>query len=153
MVHLNLSCPAEAMGILQSPPPAPAASFFLLVFSLKCRDLNVSVCILCLSAGRTQCGRLPEDGMRQPHSSRQTLLQGAVTNNDTAKPLPCCFSLPTTSHKRQAPHTSGLKHFKTLSLPPKYSVLFGEFPVFSLLPVLPYSVCPVFKNGLFVSQH
>lgn len=59
--------------------PLPLAPFFFFFFSSSCffpksHDLNVSVCILCLSAGRTQCGRLPEDGMCQPHSSHQTLL-------------------------------------------------------------------------------
>lgn len=33
-------------------------------------------------AGRSECGGLPEDGMCQPHSSHQKLLQGAVDKVD-----------------------------------------------------------------------
>lgn len=108
-----MSYPAKATSPLFSPP-----CFFL----LKCHDLNTSVCILCLSAGRTQCGRLPEDGMCQPHSSHQTLLQGAVTNNDTANLLPRYISHPPppkASHKLQPPHTPGPKHLKFSVCAPK----------------------------------
>lgn len=92
--------------------------------------------------------------MCQPHSSHQTLLQGAVTDNDTAKLLPPYISLPAASRKRLPPRAVGLLTLSTSLFAPKvFSVLFGEFPVFSLLPVLSYSVCPVFKNGLFVSPH
>lgn len=39
-------------------------------------DMNVSVYILCLSAGRPERGWTPKDRMCQPHSSHQNLFQG-----------------------------------------------------------------------------
>lgn len=60
--------------------------FVLLLFVLfllfrQWYDLNASDCILCLSAGRPECGGLPEDGMCQPRSGHQELLQGAADKN------------------------------------------------------------------------
>lgn len=54
------------------------SSVLLPLPSLQWYDLNASFCILCLSAGRPQRGGLPEDGMCQPRSGHQELLQGAV---------------------------------------------------------------------------
>lgn len=67
------------------PQPFPPLPPFFFLFR-QSYDPNVSICILCLSAGWTECRRLPEDGMCQPHSSHQELLQGAVNavnNKDT----------------------------------------------------------------------
>lgn len=65
-------------------------------------DLNASDCILCLSAGRPECGGLPEDGMCQPRSGHQELLQGAADKNaarlemfENNLPLSCPSSPPT----------------------------------------------------------
>lgn len=55
--------------------------FFLFHLFSAWYDLNASVCILCLSAGRPERGGLPEDGMCQPHSGHQELLQGTVDKN------------------------------------------------------------------------
>lgn len=49
--------------------------FVLLLFLFRdWYELNASVCILCLSAGRRERGGLPEDGMCQSHSGHQELL-------------------------------------------------------------------------------
>lgn len=55
--------------------------FFLFHLFRAWHELNVSVCILCLSAGRPERGGLPEDRMCQPHSGHQELLQGTVDKN------------------------------------------------------------------------
>lgn len=117
--------------------------------------MNVSVHILCLSAGRSTCGRLPKDRMCRPHSSHQKLFQGAVHENERykyiclASQLNCalktkyCDSFTIEDGRKQTftPCCSEnvlwsvFKHRNDL-LTAVFFVLSCEFPVLSPLPVV-----------------